>query len=562
MAVREIDTISRAARPPRPMAWVVLLASAGAVLVVGVLATGLVFTQLGSWPMPPWTFWLRLLGACALTVASLSLRSVRWIFLLRRAETRIPIRDAYIGYFAGLSLLFAPFLLGEIAIRAVVNRARGGVPLLTTAVVNVWVRTLVLVALGLIAGFATLLSGGGQVWAYVAVGGAVVSAVPAFRRVLLQIVVGCLAPIMRMFEPKRPTVFDRLAKPQTWFTALGASIVAWLLPGAGLWLIANEWRPGLGAVSAERIYAHSAAIGGVLLAPGGVLITGPDMLASIAASGLPEADVALAVLGVRLATVGLSIALGTVFVVIHFRSASASSASHFDDIADAYDVQIPETRRHALLAKKTALMREVINARGAGRRGLDVGCGQGAYVARMRELGFDVNGIDAAAGQVELAARNVGQAEVVGFGSVLDIPAANGSFDFVYIINVLHHLGSVDDQRRAFQELLRVLKPGGLLFVHEINTRNILFRFYMGYVFPSLNCIDEGVERWLLADRLAQYTDARVVDVRYFTFLPDFVPRPIVRLLTPIERRLEGSPFRAYSAHYMAVLEKGTDRDR
>ena len=33
-------------------------------------------------------------------------------------ETRIPIRDAYIGYFAGLSLLFAPFLLGEIAVRA------------------------------------------------------------------------------------------------------------------------------------------------------------------------------------------------------------------------------------------------------------------------------------------------------------------------------------------------------------------------------------------------------------------------------------------------------------
>ena len=61
--------------------------------------------------------------ACVLTVASLSLRSLRWIFLLRRAETRIPIRDAYIGYFAGLSLLFAPLLLGEIAVRACVHRA-------------------------------------------------------------------------------------------------------------------------------------------------------------------------------------------------------------------------------------------------------------------------------------------------------------------------------------------------------------------------------------------------------------------------------------------------------
>ena len=104
--------------------------------------------------------------------------------------------------------------------------------------------------------------------------------------------------------------------------------------------------------------------------------------------------------------------------------------------------------------------------------------------------------------------------------------------------------------------MIRVLKPGGLLFVHEINTRNILFRFYMGYVFPSLNCIDEGVERWLRADRMATYTNAPVVDVRYFTFLPEFVPRAIVRALSPVERLLEQSAFGVYSAHYMAVIQK------
>ena len=78
----------------------------------------------------------------------------------------------------------------------------------------------------------------------------------------------------------------------------------------------------------------------------------------------------------------------------------------------------------------------------------------------------------------------------------------------------------------------------------------------MGYVFPSLNCIDEGVERWLRADRLAQYTEAPVMDVRYFTFLPDFVPQRLVRLLRPVEQLLERSRLKVYSAHYMAVLEK------
>ncbi len=136
------------------------------------------------------------------------------------------------------------------------------------------------------------------------------------------------------------------------------------------------------------------------------------------------------------------------------------------------------------------------------------------------------------------------------------IPAAEASLDFVYTINVLHHLPSVADQRRAFAEMLRVLRPGGAIVLHEINTTNVLFRFYMGYVFPSLNCIDEGVERWLLPRELAALTDASIVDIHYFTFLPDFMPEGLVRLFSPVERRLERSFLRSYSAHYMAVLRK------
>ena len=112
----------------------------------------------------------------ALTVASISLRSLRWIFLLRRAETRIPIRDAYIGYFSGLSLLFAPLLAGEIAVRAWVNRKRGQVPVHTTIVVNIWERLLDLSALSLLAGLAGLAHRRGD-----AVGPRAAGAVPSCR---------------------------------------------------------------------------------------------------------------------------------------------------------------------------------------------------------------------------------------------------------------------------------------------------------------------------------------------------------------------------------------------
>ncbi|MDR1989590.1 MAG: methyltransferase domain-containing protein [Acidobacteriaceae bacterium] len=549
-----------APRVPRPVIWVVLLAAAAAVALAGLIATGAVVIGVGGIEPPAPRVWIAFIVACGLTIVSLSLRSLRWIFLLRRADTRIPIRDAYIGYFAGFSLLFVPLLLGEIAARARVNWQRGRVPVATTALVNVWERVLDVLALGLIASAGLYASGERLWWMWLAPVAIAVLSIGPVRKLAITLARTVVTRLVSIVMPSAAPAEHRLVCWNTWWVALSASVAAWLLPGLGFWLLTRTEGLPLSATAAEQVYASSAAFSGISLVPGGVLVAGSQMLAVVERSGVPVSTAVVIVLAARLATAGLSLLLGLVFVVVHLRSIAADSAVHFDDIADAYDVQIPESRRHALLDRKTTLMREVIEARHVGRIGLDVGCGQGAYVARMRRLGFDVRGIDASSGQVAYAGRNIGDPSLVQVGSVLDIPAADGTFDFLYIINVLHHLGSVDEQRRAFTELFRVLKPGGLLFVHEINTRNLLFRFYMGYVFPSLNCIDEGVERWLLPHRLSQYTDAAVVDVRYFTFLPDFVPRGIVQLFAPIERWLERSRWAPYSAHYMAVLVNGSPK--
>jgi ubiquinone/menaquinone biosynthesis C-methylase UbiE/uncharacterized membrane protein YbhN (UPF0104 family) len=543
--------------PPRRIVWVLLLASASAVLLTGLVGTLLVLNQLsGSIVTVGPAFWGRLAVGAALTIASLMLRSVRWIFLLRRAQTRIPIRDAYIGYFAGLSLLLTPFLLGEIAVRAAVHRARGEVPVSTTAVVNLWERFLDLVALSLIAGVLAIVLGRADVWTIGLLAGAAATLIGPVRRTCVGVAQRLARPAARAFDEGRTANMARLAEGPAWLAALATSVVAWLLPGLAFWHIAANWGPPFDPIRAELAYAASSSLGGLVLAPGGVLIAGARLITELEAAGFPAAEAALSVFGIRLATVGVATMLGGVFLIVHLRTPAAQSVKHFDEIADAYDVQIPEARRKALLTKKTGLMREVLDRLRPGGRGLDAGCGQGWYVARMRQLGFEVDGIDASAGQVALAAEQVGTPGIVRLGSVLRIPQPDASYDFVYTINVLHHLASVEEQRQAFAELVRVLRPGGVLFVHEINTRNILFRFYMGYVFPTLNCIDEGVERWLLPHRMALYTDAPLVELRYFTFFPDFLPQAVVGLVSPLERLLEGSPLRVYSAHYMAVLRK------
>src|SRR4051812_13653322 len=218
MTVSEVDTLPRVARPPRAMAWVVLMAAAVAVLAVGAVAKAFVFGRPHTYPEPPnGRFWGALVGASLLTVASVSLRSLRWIFLLRRAETRIPIRDAYIGYLAGFSLLFAPLFIGESAMRAVVNRRRGGVPVLTTLIVNAWERLLdvaALVAIALVAGWAI----GKRGWPISAAAIALVAigAIRPLRLGCLRIGLAVLGPLARMFDASWPRDYRRLTAGTTW----------------------------------------------------------------------------------------------------------------------------------------------------------------------------------------------------------------------------------------------------------------------------------------------------------------------------------------------------------
>src|SRR5262249_27044441 len=254
----------------------------------------------------------------------------------------------------------------------------------------------------------------------------------SFRQVALSTTILVINGVVRRVSPSAPPVratdCAHLADHSVWIAALVSSIGAWILPGTAFWLLASSWRGGMLLSQAQFAFAGSTLAGALTFAPGGVRIVGNSLLAFLGANGLSPAEAALTVLVVRIVTVGLTVAVGAAVAWTHFRARPSASDSHFDDIAHAYDAQIPPAQREALLARKTRLMQDAVARFGVGRRGLDVGCGQGWYVARMRQLGFDVSGIDASPGQVALARRNAGDPRVVAEGSALRIPAADASY--------------------------------------------------------------------------------------------------------------------------------------
>ena len=105
-------------------------------------------------------------------------------------------------------------------------------------------------------------------------------------------------------------------------------------------------------------------------------------------------------------------------------------------------------------------------------RALDVGCGPGGVVERLFHPDVEVWGIDCS---VEMACRararaqRTGQPRVVIVGSVVKLPFRSGQFDVISCINCLEF---VDDRQGAFDEIARVLVPGGTAVIAVLNRRS------------------------------------------------------------------------------------------
>jgi len=104
-----------------------------------------------------------------------------------------------------------------------------------------------------------------------------------------------------------------------------------------------------------------------------------------------------------------------------------------------------------------------LNMLGGGDRVLEIGFGSGATFLSLAEKYREVWGLDLNSDCAKVAsifgAR--GLSPKLCNGSVLETPYPDNHFDAVLLVSVLEHLQK-DDLPRAFSEISRVLKPGGM----------------------------------------------------------------------------------------------------
>jgi len=93
---------------------------------------------------------------------------------------------------------------------------------------------------------------------------------------------------------------------------------------------------------------------------------------------------------------------------------------------------------------------------------LDVGCGFGAFLDAAKSVGWRVCGVEVAFAPASIAARH----HDVFYGLLSDAPYGPNSFDVIRLNNVIEHVPS---PRSLLQDIRRLLRPGGLLFISTPN---------------------------------------------------------------------------------------------
>jgi SAM-dependent methyltransferase len=206
-----------------------------------------------------------------------------------------------------------------------------------------------------------------------------------------------------------------------------------------------------------------------------------------------------------------------------------------------------------------------------GMRVLDVGCGLGAYVRKLRTITEDVYGVDIDTDKVEQAQEELPH---IYQAPAEELPFPDAYFDVILLHEVLEH---VRDDRQAVHEACRVAKANGRVIIFAPNrwypfeTHGIYDwrgRYRFGNI-PLVNYLPLSL-RSRLCPHVRIYTVRKLQDLLSglpcriivhtqvypgYDNIADRRPR-LARALRRVTYALEGTPLRVFGLSHLLVVEK------
>lgn len=156
------------------------------------------------------------------------------------------------------------------------------------------------------------------------------------------------------------------------------------------------------------------------------------------------------------------------------------NAAYYDEFSEGYEDRRHDGYHRVLDDMQANLVRRYTRP---GQRALEVGCGTGLLMQRLRTDFEVLEGVDISEGMLEhAAARGLSVQQA----TAESLPFDDESFDLVYSFKVLAHVQQID---AAVSEAHRVLVPGGhavLEFYNPWSLRALRKRIFAGAIAPGI----------------------------------------------------------------------------
>ena len=148
----------------------------------------------------------------------------------------------------------------------------------------------------------------------------------------------------------------------------------------------------------------------------------------------------------------------------------------------AYDEDGRLRSRHGMVEYLTT-MRYIEKYLKPGMRILEVGAGTGRYSHTLANMGYSVDAVELVQHNIDVFRENTrpGEPVTIRQGDARELSfLGDGQYDIVLLLGPMYHLFTVEDQKRALSEALRVTKEGGILMAAYCGNEATMVQYCFG----------------------------------------------------------------------------------
>jgi ubiquinone/menaquinone biosynthesis C-methylase UbiE len=202
------------------------------------------------------------------------------------------------------------------------------------------------------------------------------------------------------------------------------------------------------------------------------------------------------------------------FAAVHRSNDAAVQQEHYDRIANDYlaNLQYPHTIEYTKVLDQVFL--GTLATRKIGTIA-ELCCGHGEAFQLIGDQIERGVGVDISPSMLRQAVTSHGGARVAFVqGDATRLPLKANSFDSVFMFGGIHH---VNDRQKLFDEVSRILKPGGHFYFREPVSDFFLWRWLRAIIYRVSPTLDANTERPLLKCETWPFLDKAGLDLTHWS---------------------------------------------